>query len=181
MKRFSFLFLISVLTSIIISSCSNTVTYAEQLKAEKELIASYIKRNNINVLKSFPQKGVKWGDNDYVKTSSGLYFHLVDSGEVNHAGVAINDIVIPRYKEYNLEEISVLTKSNWSTIEYPHPGTFTYGSAATIYTGFQEAVGYMKYNNSEAKVIIPSKIGFYYADTSAATPYFYDLKIMIKK
>lgn len=181
MKRISFLFLITILTSIVISSCSNTVTYAQQLKAEKELIASYISRNNINVIKAFPAKGQKWGDNDYVLTSSGLYFHLVDSGEVDSVTIAKYDIVIPRYKEYNLEDPSILTKSNWSTIEYPYPGTFIYGSAATIYTGFQEAVGYMKYNNSEAKVIIPSKIGFYYADTSAATPYFYDLKIMIRK
>lgn len=181
MKRISFLFLISILTSIAISSCSNTVTYAQQLKAEKELIASYIRRDSINVLNSFPQKGQKWGKYDYVLTSSGLYFHLVDSGDVKSGAIAKYDEVIPRYKEYNLEDPSLLTKSNWSTIEYPYPGTFIYGNAATVYTGFQEAVSYMKYNNSVAKVIIPSKIGFYYADTSAATPYFYDLKITIKK
>lgn len=47
MKSFLKLFSLIFVLSTLIVSCDDDVTYAEQLRAEKKLIADYIKRNNI--------------------------------------------------------------------------------------------------------------------------------------
>jgi hypothetical protein len=182
MKRISFLFLIVFLGSILISSCSNSTTYAEQLKSERLLIAAYIKRNNINVISKLPTKFEDWGENNYYLSTDGLYFHLVDSGDVDikEHTLVLYDVVVPRYKEYTLDVVQLLKTSNWSTIDYPRPSSFIYGNTSQSCTGFHEAASYMKRNNSVAKIIMPSKIGFYSTDLTSATPYFYDLKIKIQ-
>ena len=47
-------------------------------------------------------------------------------------------------------------------------------------TGWQVALKYMKYTDSECKIICPSKLGFS-NENSAVIPYGYDLKIKIKR
>jgi hypothetical protein len=47
-------------------------------------------------------------------------------------------------------------------------------------TGWQVALKYMKYTDSQCKIICPSKMGFS-EENSAVTPYGYDLKIKIKR
>ena len=178
MKRISFLILITILSGIIITSCSSTPTYAELLASEKVQIADYIKRDSINVLSSFPKDSI-WKDNDYVLTSSGLYFHLLSPG-VGTDSVELGNTVVPRYKQYTLTAVSD-TISNWSTMDSPYPKDFTYGlTSATSCVAFQEAATYMKHNESEAKIIVPSKLGFY-ADMLSVTPYGYDIKIQFRK
>ena len=183
MKRISFLFLIVFLASILISSCSNSTTYAEQLKLEKLQIADYIKRNNINVISKLPTKFKDWGATDYYLSSDGLYFHLDSPGDTINKNdtLALNDDVVPRYIEYTLADPTVIHTSNWSTIDYPEPVTFTYGNTSKSCIAFHEAAKYMNHNNAHAMLIIPSKIGFYASDLTAATPYVYKLKIQILK
>jgi hypothetical protein len=180
MKRISFLFLVVFIISIVISSCSDNVTYAEQLKTEKATISAYIKRENIHVISKVPTNKV-WGEHDYLLTTDGLYFHLVDSGDVASGDtLELSDIVVPRYKEYKLTEASD-TLSNWNTIDYPYPASFKYGDLTQSCSGFHEAAKLMKRNYSRAKIIIPSKIGFYSSDLTSATPYGYEIKIKIQK
>jgi len=179
MKRISYLLLLVFLTSIIASSCTSGKTFAQQLDDEKALITAYIKRNNINVLSSFPADK-KWGPNDYVKTGSGLYFHLVDSGNTSIPDtLQLKNTVVDRYKKYTLN-IASDTISNWNTIDFPIPDEFVYGDLTQSFKGFQEAVTYMKRNDSEAKIIVPSIIGIQ-ADMMSVTPYGYYLKIKILK
>ena len=178
MKKISFFLFLGFITMIFISSCSNTLTYAQQLDNEQALIKTYIKRNNINVLDVFPTD--KWGPNDYVKTSSGLYFHLVDSGDVVNKSYILEpkNTVIPRFKQYELTENSD-TINNWNTVDYAYsPYEFVYQNMAQSCKGFQEAVGYMKRNNSQAKIIVPFLMGF---DTNSSTPYGYTLTIKFLK
>jgi len=179
MKQIFYLIILVFFTSIAFSSCNDT-SYANELKQEKILIAEYIKRNNINVLYSFPADK-KWGEKDYVLTSSGLYFHLVDSGDIAIGDtLKANDIIVPRYKEYNLYTIADTLTSNWSTIDFPFPDSFKSGNMTLSCTAFHEAAKYMIRNNSKAKLIVKSKIGFskYW---SPATPLAYILKIQIRK
>lgn len=179
MKRISYLLLLVLLTTIIISSCSNQRTYARQLDDEKTLIAAFISRYNINVMNSFPKDSV-WKDNDYVLLTSGLYFHMVNYGDVSSTdSLEFKDKVVARYKQYTLDVVSD-TISNWSTIDFPSPPVFVYGDYSQSCIGFQEAVSYMKRNDSEAKFIIPSKLGFSNYMTSV-TPLGYDMKIKIQK
>ena len=176
-----FIYLIAfALTTIVLSSCNDGKTYAEQLKDERKLIADYIKRNNIEVVESFPE-AFPWPDNVYVKTQSGLYFRLENEGEIpeDSIGVEANDKVVPRFYQYTLNEKSD-TIFNWNTIHYPFPTTFNYLDYTKVCVAWHEAVTYMKYNESEAKFIVHSKIGFESSLTSV-TPYGYHMKIQIQK
>lgn len=179
MKQISFIIILAFITSISLSSCSDT-TYANELKQEKLLIAEYIKRNNINVLSEFPKSKI-WGENDYVLTESGLYFHLVDSGEITATDtLKANNIIIPRFKEYNLYADADTLTNNWSTLYYPHPASFKYLDYTSSCQAFHEAARYMVRNNSRAKLIVKSKIGFEtYWDP--ATPLAYEIKIKVQK
>ncbi|MFT3753656.1 MAG: DUF4827 family protein [Paludibacter sp.] len=179
MKQIFYLIIFAFTTSLFFSSCGDT-SYANELKQEKLLIAEYIKRNNINVLSDFPSNK-KWGENDYVLTKSGLYFHLVDSGDIAPGDTIVaNDVVVPRYKEYNLyAEADTLTR-NWSTVDYPDPGSFKYLDLSESCPAFHEAASYMIRNNSRAKLIVKSKIGFERYWTPA-TPLAYEIKIKVLK
>ena len=56
---------------------------------------------------------------------------------------------------------------------------FTYGSStSSLPEGFLEAVNYMRRTESEAKLIVTSKLGF---DPSVVTPYGYHVKIRFAK
>ena len=177
MKKISYLLLLCIALSFI-SSCSNTKTYAEQLNDEKILIADYIKRNNIKVLSEFPTDSV-FANNEYVLTKSGLYFRFENRGNLADPVIQLKDIVVPRYKQFTLDLASD-TISNWSTIDFPYPSKFVYGDQSQSCLGFQEAVSYMKRNDTEAKLIVPSKLGFT-ENLTSVTPLGYDLKIKIEK
>lgn len=179
MKRFSLIFLAGLLlmgAMPIFYSCSNTQTYAQQLDAEKTLIAAYIKRNGIQLVDTLPAVN-KWTDKLYYHSTSGLYFHLVSPGDTDT--LVLKDLVVPRYIQYTLDVVAD-TVRNWSTIDYPFPATFIYGDLSQSCKGFQEAVSYMKGNNSQAKLIVPSKLGFS-TYLNSVTPLGYDLKIQIQK
>ena len=181
MKRISYLFFLIFLVSVFASSCSNTKTYAQLLDEEKSLIDGYIKRNNILVVTTFPTDTpwVKNGRDIYVLTSSGLYFHMINPGDLtSNDTLELKNTVVPRFKQYTLGIVSD-TISNWSTIDYPYPSDFVYGDLTNSCTAFQNAVYYMRRSGSEAKIIVPSKIGFN-ANMLTVTPYGYDLKIKIQ-
>jgi hypothetical protein len=183
MKRIYFLIYFTILTGLLVSSCSDTATYAELLSSEKTLIKEYIKRNGINVINSFPADSV-WGPNDYVLTSSGLYIRIENYGSTKDTvTVTSGCTIVPRYEKYTLEAVSD-TISDWSTIDFPYPETFVYGTTSTTIptscTAFQEAAYYLHKNDAEARIIVTSKIGFN-ADMLSVTPYGYHLKIKIQK
>jgi len=183
MKRISYLFFLIFLASIFASSCSSTKTYSQLLNEEKDLIDGFIKRNNIIVVSGTPTKYTTWEQNGrdvYVLTASGLYFHMINTGDtVPNDTLELKNTVVPRFKQYTLG-IPSDTISNWTTIDFPYPSDFIYGDATQSCSAFQEAASYLKRNNSEAKLIVPSKIGFN-ADMMSVTPYGYDLKIKFQK
>ena len=182
MKRISYLFFLIFLVSVFASSCSNTKTYAQLLDEEKSLIDGYIKRNNILVVTTFPTDTpwVKDGRDIYALTSSGLYFHMINPGDLtSNDTLELKNTVVPRFKQYTLGVVSD-TISNWSTIDYPYPSDFVYGDLTQSCKAFQEAAFYLKRNNSEGKLIVPSKIGFN-TDMMSVTPQGFDLKIQIQK
>jgi hypothetical protein len=178
MTKNYYLLVLTLLTSLVITSCSNNTTYADELKTEQSLIKNYIKRENIKVLSKMP---TTWGPNDYVLTESGLYFHLDSIGDAT-VSVEAGNTVAPRYIQYTLGEPAD-TIRKWSTVDFPFPTTFVYGDNSDLNiscTAFQEAVSYMKNNDSRAKIIVHSKIGFK-ENWTPATPIAYELKIRIRK
>ncbi len=170
--------LLTLMVSALVMSCSSN-TYAKALENEKELMADYIEREKINILPEIPEDGV-WGEKDYVEIDDYLYFHLSKSGDATigdsiSLGVSVN----LRYRRYTLD-VYADTVSYWTTMESANPIEFTYGqSSSNTCSGWLKALPYMKYHNSEAKIICPSKMGFS-EDQSTVTPYGYDLKIQLK-
>ena len=180
MKKISLFLFLGFILSLVSTSCSNTKTFAQQLDDEQALINAYIKRNNINVVTTMPTNNIwaKDGKDIYYKSTSGLYFHLVDSGSrVDTATLQLKGTVIPRYKQYYLT-LTPDTISNWSTIDYPYPPEFVYGDMTQSSKAFQEAVWYMRKNGSQAKLIVPFLLG---SDVNSSTPYAYILKIQVLK
>ena len=169
------------LTLLTATACKDEdLTYAEELKAERELIADFISRKNIKVVTTMPTE-FPWDDNVYYKSKTGLYYRLTNRGDIaSQDSVETGDLVVPRYIQYTLVADNPDTISNMNTIDSPYPSSFVYLNTDQACLGWHEAVGYMKKNNSEAKIIVYSKLGFSgYADP--ATPIGYDIKIRIQK
>ena len=176
-KQTTYLFLF-LFATLQLTSCLDKSNYAQQLKDEKALIAGYIAKNKINVIDTLTIG--TWAENDYYLDKSGVYLHLQKIGDVTDSLEKYNQVVV-RYKEYDLTQSSD-TVSTWTANDAPNPTTFIYGS--TDYTAapeaFHIAVGYMKYMDAEAKIIVPSKLGFS-TFTDDVIPMGYTIKMKFQK
>lgn len=166
---------------LMVNACRDEgVTYAEELKVEKELIADFISRQNIQVVKTMPTT-FPWPDKVFYKSKTGLYFRLLEQGDITSGdSIEGGDLVVPRYLDYSLVANNPDTIDKTTTIEAPYPDTFVYLNREQACLGWHEAVGYMKRNNSKATIIVYSKIGFSQY-TKPATPRAYDISIKIRK
>jgi hypothetical protein len=159
-------------------ACSTDPSSYENLsKEEKSSIANYIARNNIKVISKVPTNNI-WAENEYLRTSNGLYIHIVDTGNALPDTVVSGQLVISRYRKISLDAEPDTVKSFWTTAESPYPYEFSYNVSGEAFTGFQEAVSIMKRNNSVAKIIVPSKIGTS-DDLDAVKAYAYDFKFIL--
>lgn len=164
-----------------ICSCQNNNIYAEQLKKERALIENYISRSGIVVVDTLPADDA-WGDNVYYRVPDydNYYFHMVELGDTTQAEIESGEDVLLRFKRYTLTEYPD-TIYRWTTIDSPDPVKFKYlVQSDDACTGWQVALKYMKYTDSQCKIICPSKMGFS-EENSSVTPYGYDLKIKIKR
>ncbi|MBR6829684.1 MAG: hypothetical protein IKM83_03605, partial [Paludibacteraceae bacterium] len=93
--------------------------------------------------------------------------------------IVANDLIIMRYKRYELTENSD-TLDYWTTLEQAYPVEFHYYNTSECEcVAWHLAVGLMKYPNSQCEIIVPSKLGFS-EEQSSVTPYGYILKIKVK-
>ena len=178
---------------LILTGCSNT-SYNSLRNAEDKLIANYISRNQLNILKTEPAADYVWGEKDYyqVPEVDNFYFHLRyrgDSVRIDSVSptrfdtvdleIMANDLIVLRYKQFDLTE-NPDTISSWTTLDQAYPYEFHYGNTADCEAvGWHLAVKYMKYPGSECQIIQPSKLGFS-AEQNSVTPYCYILKIKVK-
>lgn len=176
MKKIKYIMLLLVLAT----ACNNNKNvYSDLLKEEEELIQAYILREGIIVTDTLP---AVWGEKVYYKVPEydNFYFHLVDAGDTATDSVEAKDNILLRFKRYTLDEYAD-TLSNWTTLDNPNPTRFQYMvNSEEACVGWHTAIQYMKYTNSQCKVIVPSKMGFS-EENSSVTPYGYDLKIIIKR
>jgi hypothetical protein len=180
MKLLFKIFLVVFTLGFFFTSCTDEVTYGEQLKDEKNLIADFISRNNITVVETEPLT-VPYPKNVYYKTSTGLYINITALGDTASGEVEVNDQIVFRFLKYTLET-KPDTASYLNTADSPDPRTFNYYDFTQEQSckGWHEAVSYMKYNNAQAKIIVYSKLGFS-TDQEAVIPYGYDIYIKIRK
>jgi hypothetical protein len=171
-----FTFVTAVFIAFLPISCEDENTTAALTKKQTKTIADFISRNNIEVITSIPTDNV-WGEKQFLKTSSGLYIHLVDTGEVGET-VKSGELITYRFYKISLAATPDTVTRNWTTADYPNPSEFHYNVANEACTAFHEAVKIMKRHNSHAQLIVPAKIGFS-EDYTTLTPYFYEFKIKL--
>ena len=161
------------------TACKKNNVYSDLLKEERKLIEAFIQRQNITVVTEEP---TQWGENVYWKIPEydNFYFHLVAPGDTTQPELEANEDVLLRFNRYTLNQPAD-TIFNWTTLDNPNPVKIQYMvSSEQSCTGWQVALKYMKYTDSECKIICPSKLGFS-EENSAVIPYGYDLKIKIKR
>ena len=84
-KSFYVMTLISIaLMYFFTPSCNKTPTYGEMKDAEKKIIRKILDEKQITVLTEYPANGV-FAENEFVLLKSGIYLHVVDSGNGNRA------------------------------------------------------------------------------------------------
>lgn len=176
-KQFLKFLTLSLLVVLTVSCSSDPDSYENLLADEKESIANYISRNGINVVNQLPADGA-WGANDYYLTPNGVYIHIVDAGETDSAAVYSGQLVFARYYKITLDVVPDTITRLWTATESSDPDNFTYNNTDEAFTGFHDAVKYMKYNNSVAKLIVPSKQGTS-EDATNVKAYAYDFKIKL--
>jgi hypothetical protein len=153
-------------------ACKNSKTMQERIQEEKKAIETYIARNRLNILDTYPADGV-FGEKDYFKNSDGVYFHVVDSGNGRRA-VALKDEVTVRYQYVHYIGYSDTTIYESYDI---YPYSFVYGLSQTYTSNSYVCSGWvapLEYVGMHAVVdmILPSNYGNS-ADRSEFNPTFY--------
>ncbi|MDR1762937.1 MAG: DUF4827 domain-containing protein [Dysgonamonadaceae bacterium] len=172
MKRILITLLSIVSVSWLFFSCDQSKSLQELLREESKAIDRFLATNKIKVLDEYPASRV-FAENEYFKTSDGLYIHVVDSGG---AKVKSYNTVTVRF-EY-LQYIGSDTTKYYPVLYQPYD--FIYGVSATyqptsgyspVCTGWVYPLEYVG-EHGIVDLIIPSNVGSY-VDQQAITPLFY--------
>ncbi|MDR2680235.1 MAG: DUF4827 domain-containing protein [Tannerella sp.] len=196
-KGFYVLAFVSCVMNLVFSvSCSKNVPTFEELKsAERKEINRIIAEKGIKVIKEYPANGV-FGENEFVELSSGVYLHVIDSGNGNRATYNATTILVRLDAEYYNMSTDSIEKASFFANHLP-PFEFKYGHAYSImfahkqvgdaYTYFFSAAleSILSYvgDSSEVKLLVPgySEINNYEGGSAYQTssqykyiPIYYD-------
>lgn len=179
------LFFVSIFIIVCIGiSCDNQKTALELMKEENKAISRFIDRNDLIILKTYPEDGV-FGEKEYFHDSNGLYIHVIDSGNGNK--VKLYQTVTARYNGMTFFKSDT---SKFSTFSYKYysngditnqPDEFIYGvtssygassSSDMSCSGWALALSYVS-ENAEVSIIVPSALGTS-TDNSNYRPVFYE-------
>jgi len=179
-----------ILVSSIFSGCNNSKSLQELLQEEQKATDRFINENGFYVPKGgYPANGV-FEEKEYYRTTEGLFFHVVDSGNGNRVQI-LNDVSV-RYDycqsikdaasgdttKYYFPYSPSFLSSGYLNISSGQPYSFVYGVTQT-YSGTYSPVcqawvlplSYIG-ENAVVDMIVPSSLGSYY-DNMNVTPVFY--------
>ena len=159
-----------MLLLIAMVACESETNYSQLLKAEEELIDSWLARNEIVLLDDFPTDTV-FGANEMYHFEDGIYFQLIEKGVGDT--LRTGDKLVLRYRQSTLDEYPVV-EDYWTTQDRPYPNEIIYGSLSNSCEGWQKAFELMKKSDAHARIIVPSKLG---RNDSEVIPYVYEMKI----
>jgi FKBP-type peptidyl-prolyl cis-trans isomerase len=166
----------------VFSSCDNTKTPQEYLREEKKAIERYLERNKIEVLGTYPADST-FKENQYFRTSDGLYFHVTDPGRNDKVTGGTEVTVRFEYffdvKNYIAGDTarSYLPYTYFPFVfKYGIPNSFRYGMPESFDTSFGcngwiIPLTYVK-EGAIIDVIIPSALGSQ-SNSNAYRPVFY--------
>ncbi|MBD8349799.1 DUF4827 domain-containing protein [Dysgonomonas sp. HGC4] len=167
---------------IAFGACSSTETYADKLKKERKNIARFINENNITVRSDYPASGV-FAENEFFRDpATGVYIHVIDSGNGVRANAAKRSVINVRCNDALLLPSDTVAGNNIAGFQ---PIQFTYGIVAT-YTGVNSAnmhdyvllsagiVAPLKFvgENARVSLIVPFAQGSTYQGSSFQALYY---------
>ncbi|HHT61940.1 MAG: DUF4827 family protein [Paludibacteraceae bacterium] len=167
--------LLWMLPSLMLVGCESATSYSKLLEKEQKLIKDYIARQGIEVLDEFPADSV-FAPNQYYHYPEGIYIQLISKGEGEE--MKSGRKIVVRFIQSTLD-VEPVVESYWTTMDKPYPVEVSYGSITNSCEGWQKAFSVMKRNESYAKFIVPSKLGFD-AAAQAVKPLHYEMKIKLK-
>lgn len=120
------LYIISILTSVFFISCTKekSLTFGEYIEREKNIIQSFITKNEIEVLYEYPYNRV-FEEKQYVQLENGCYLHVVDSGNGKRAISGLTSVLM-QTKAINMLTEEYLFSGNEKQIK------FTFGKAKEV-------------------------------------------------
>lgn len=183
-KNISILKSVPIIAVLLLSSafiaCNSDPTYSQLQDQEEVVIKNFIKNFDIKVVEEKPEMD-NWPEKTYYKTPSGLYIHIVKTGDKNDT-LRNNLTVAYRFKEHELDDDLTIRVQNWEARDFHNPSSMIYGTNMAINTygaGLHEALGIMKNLGSEAYAIVPSNLNVeaYSLGRDRLIPVMYHLKI----
>lgn len=176
MKQRLILFALFAVVAGFFISCDDTKTYAEQLQEEKASINAFMKLRGYTLTKVIPDT-IPWPDGVFYKTASGMYVHVLDTGNYFVDTIPLNTVISLRSMEVSMEDDTIYSTLNASG----YPTEILYGNVSTSNTtsdckAWHEALDYVG-DEGHVQIIAPADIGLSYNTSSAAlTARFYELR-----
>ena len=164
-----------IVISCVSFSCKQQKSLQELLREEKRAIDRFINMNEIKILDYYPVDGI-FKEKEYFRTSDGLFFHVVDSGNGTRVQF-LNDVTVRfEYFQY-IKDVVQGDTSEQPPINLYVPFSFVYGIPQTYTASYFQSQAWvtpLMYVGEEAIVdmIIPSSIGASY-DRESILPVFY--------
>lgn len=156
MKNISKLFVLILTLSFIASGCSKSETYADKLKNERKNINRLLSDKGIDVISSYPSNGV-FAENQYFRDpATGVYIHVIDSGNGNRASA--DDMASVYFRFWDTATLPIdkstieSTNDNASGLQ---PVSFTYGNTNSYMT--QSTTDYYSYVYMSPGITVPLK------------------------
>jgi hypothetical protein len=119
-------------------SCNNYPTYEELKSDEKKVIKRILNEKGIEVINEYPANGV-FEENQFVQLSSGIYLHVVDSGNGNRAKVGADgttEVLVRVKAEYTYSD----SLYQYDTFQNGYnPFYFKYGSAISVVSDYSSS------------------------------------------
>jgi hypothetical protein len=150
----------------------------EYIREERKSIERYILSQNIEVLKEYPKDSI-FKENQYYKTSDGLYLHVTDRGNLDRRVEAYDEVLVRfDYFVYIKNYVSGQTDSivlNYLYLPIPFryglTGSYVNDPAQLACNGFAVPLSYVG-EGAVVDLIIPSELGNS-SDNSSFSPVFY--------
>ena len=155
-------------------ACDKSKTMQEYIREEKKAIERYIDRYQIVVLNEYPKDSL-FKENEYFKTNSGLYMHVVDRGNTGRRIVPLKEVALIRF-DYRFD-IKTFLGGTTDSIAYPYlePLELIYGLPGSysglVCEGFAIPLAYVG-EGAVVDLLIPSQIGST-TDNGSFNPVFY--------
>jgi len=164
------------LLAIALSSCSSSLTYANQLADEKTSIKDFITTNHYKVVDTIPSV-VPWPDSVYYLTKSGLYVHVLDTGAFVNKSIQTNTVISVRFNETDMAGEQGYTNmyGTGDPVELLYnnvSSSATYGDCLAWHEGL-DYVG----DGGRIQMIVPASLGWsMYTSSTALTAMYYELR-----